>query len=160
MPTLSEDLSDQLRGLGLMLVSAESCTGGLLAAAMTDLPGSSEIFERGFVTYSNDAKRELLGVPADMLRDHGAVSAQVALAMVRGALKNSRAEIAVSVTGVAGPGGGSDSKPVGLVYIGYGSKDGALECAEHRFSGERSAVRRQSVDAALTHLIRFLDRLA
>jgi nicotinamide-nucleotide amidase len=144
-----------------MLVTAESCTGGMIAAAITSRPGSSALFERGFVTYSNESKVELLGVPTDILREHGAVSARTALAMARGALNNSRADIAVSVTGIAGPDGGTAEKPVGLVYIGYGFRqEDLIECSEHRFEGDRDSIRRQSVDAALKHLLKFLDTLA
>jgi len=105
------------RKAGLRLATAESCTGGLLAAALTDVPGSSDVFERGFVTYSNEAKTELLGVPAELVAKHGAVSREVAEAMARGALAHSHADIAVAVTGVAGPGGGTSEKPVGLVHL-------------------------------------------
>jgi nicotinamide-nucleotide amidase len=154
-----EQLTDKLRGIGLMLATAESCTGGLLAAAMTDMPGASEVFERGFVTYSNDAKQELLGVPAEILRSHGAVSTQTATAMVRGAIKNSRAEIAVAITGIAGPSGGSEQKPVGLVYIAFGMKDGPVQCVEHRFQGDRPDIRHQAADCAVKHLLKFLATL-
>ena len=142
-----------------MLATAESCTGGMIASAMTERPGSSAVFERGFVTYSNDAKNELLDVPKDMLMKHGAVSSQVAIAMVKGAIAHSRAEIAVSVTGIAGPDGGTEKKPVGLVYIGFGDKAGVIEVAEHRFSGDRGSVRQQTAEAALKHLIKFIDKL-
>ena len=158
MPDLVKQLSDKLRGIGLMLVTAESCTGGMLAASITDRPGSSEIFERGFVTYSNDSKQELLDVPAQTLGNHGAVSTETATAMVRGALRHSRAELAISITGIAGPDGGSVDKPVGLVYIAYGMKDGPVQCSEHRFKGDRASIRNQTVEAALKHLIK-LDAL-
>ena len=102
---------------GLKLATAESCTGGLIAAILTEVPGSSDVFERGFVTYSNEAKTELLGVPAELIEKHGAVSEEVARAMASGALGHSRADIAVAVTGVAGPGGGTTAKPVGLVHL-------------------------------------------
>ena len=160
MQDLVETLTSKMKGLGLMLATAESCTGGMIAAAMTDRPGSSAVFERGFVTYSNDAKTELLGVPKDMLIKHGAVSSHVAIAMVKGAIAHSRAEIAVSVTGIAGPDGGTEQKPVGLVYIGFGDKAGVIEVAEHRFSGDRASVRQQTMDAALKHLIKYVDNLA
>ncbi len=160
MQDLVENLSVKLKGLGLMLVTAESCTGGMIAAAMTDRAGSSAVFERGFVTYSNAAKTELLGVPKDMLMKHGAVSAQVATAMVKGAIAHSRAELAVAVTGIAGPDGGTADKPVGLVYIGYGDKAGVVEVAEHRFIGSRDEVRQQTVEAAFKHLIKFVDNIA
>lgn len=160
MQDWADILSTKLKGLGLMLATAESCTGGMIAAAMTDLAGSSAVFERGFVTYSNAAKTELLDVPKDVLMKHGAVSAQVATAMVKGAIAHSRAELAVAVTGIAGPDGGSPEKPVGLVYIGYGDKAGVVEVAEHRFKGGRDEVRRQTVEAALKHLIKFVDNIA
>jgi nicotinamide-nucleotide amidase len=110
-------LLDLLRARELKLATAESCTGGLIAAILTEVPGSSDVFERGFVTYSNEAKAEMLGVPAALIKEHGAVSEEVARAMAEGALRNSRADIAVSVTGVAGPDGGSAEKPVGLVHL-------------------------------------------
>jgi nicotinamide-nucleotide amidase len=110
-------LLDLLRARKLKLATAESCTGGLIAAILTEVPGSSDVFERGFVTYSNEAKAEMLGVPAALIKEHGAVSEEVARAMAEGALRNSRADIAVSVTGVAGPDGGSAEKPVGLVHL-------------------------------------------
>lgn len=160
MQELVENLSLKLKGLGLMLVTAESCTGGLIAAAMTNNPGSSAVFERGFVTYSNEAKMEALGVSKETLMKHGAVSAQTATAMVKGAIAHSRAEIAVAVTGIAGPDGGSADKPVGLVYIGYGDKAGVTEVVEHRFKGNRDEVRRQSVEAALKHVSKFVDNIA
>lgn len=160
MPDLVGDLLEQMSSLGLMLVTAESCTGGMIATLLTDKAGSSEVFERGFVTYSNEAKMEELDVPQDILAEHGAVSPQTALAMVRGAIAHSHAEIAVSVTGVAGPGGGSDEKPVGLVYIGCGMKGGIVESFEHRFQGNRDDVRRQSAEAALKHVMDLVRSLA
>ena len=160
MQDLVETLSNKLKGLGLMLATAESCTGGMIAAAMTDRPGSSAVFERGFITYSNAAKTELLDVPKDMLMKHGSVSSQVAIAMVKGAIAHSRAELALSVTGIAGPDGGSDTKPVGLVYIGFGGKVGVVEVAEHRFTGDRASIRQQTVEAALKHMIKFVDNIA
>lgn len=160
MPDLVGDLLEQMSSLGLMLVTAESCTGGMIATLLTDKAGSSEVFERGFVTYSNEAKMEELDVPQDILAKHGAVSPQTALAMVRGAIAHSHAEIAVSVTGVAGPGGGSDEKPVGLVYIGCGMKGGIVESFEHRFQGNRDDVRRQSAEAALKHVMDLVRSLA
>lgn len=154
-----ERLSEKMRGLGLMVATAESCTGGMIGAALTDLAGSSEIFDRGFITYSNEAKEKMLGVPRVLLKEHGAVSAQVATAMARGALDHSRAELAVAVTGIAGPGGGSDEKPVGTVFIAYGNHD-TVHCTEHHFEGDRAAVRRQTVEAALAHLYSFVTKLA
>lgn len=113
----AKEVLDVCRTRRLLLATAESCTGGLLAALLTEVPGSSEVFERGFVTYSNDAKAELLGVSCDLINHHGAVSEEVALAMAEGALKHSRASIAISITGVAGPSGGTIDKPVGLVFL-------------------------------------------
>ena len=112
-----KDVLDMAREGGLMIATAESCTGGLIGAALTSVAGSSDVVERGFITYSNEAKMELLGVPADSLAEHGAVSEVVARAMAEGALEHSRADIAVSVTGIAGPGGGTKEKPVGLVHL-------------------------------------------
>ena len=164
MPDTSDgfvkELVDKMAALGLMLATAESCTGGMIAAAMTDIAGSSEVFERGFVTYSNKAKEEMLGVPEETLFKHGAVSPHTAMAMVRGAIANSHAEIAVSVTGIAGPGGGSEDKPVGLVYIGCGMKGGIVESFEHRFQGDRDEIRLQTVAAALTHVAELVETLA
>lgn len=113
----AETLLATLRARKLMLATAESCTGGLIAGVLTEIAGSSDVVERGFVTYSNEAKSELIGVPADMIAAHGAVSREVALAMAAGALAHSRADITVAVTGVAGPGGGTAAKPVGLVHL-------------------------------------------
>jgi len=121
----------------LTLATAESCTGGLIAAILTEVPGSSDVFERGFVTYSNAAKAEMLGVPAELIERHGAVSEEVAQAMARGALAYSRADLAVSVTGVAGPGGGTPAKPVGLVHLAATRRDGAILHRELR-CGDRS----------------------
>ncbi len=142
-------LLDEFRAAGLMIATAESCTGGLIAACLTDIANSSDVFERGFVTYSNAAKTESLGVPADLVEMHGAVSAEVACAMADGTLVHSRADIAVSVTGIAGPGGGSTEKPVGLVYIGCARRGSAATAERHLFSGDRTRVRYQAALAAL-----------
>ena len=139
----------------LRLVTAESCTGGLIAAACTDLAGSSAWFERGFVTYSNDAKRELLGVEERLLRRAGAVCEGVARAMVTGALAHSKAQVAVAVTGVAGPTGGSASKPVGTVWFGF-AVPGQVVTEKCRFDGDRAAVRAATVRHALTRLLELL----
>jgi len=120
------------RTRGLRIATAESCTGGMIAAALTDIGGSSDVFERGFVTYSNEAKTEMLGVPAELIAHHGAVSVHVAREMALGALRHARADVAVAVTGIAGPGGGSDAKPVGLVYLG-GARKGAARVEHHAF---------------------------
>jgi nicotinamide-nucleotide amidase len=155
--TLVEDLATALKARGLMLATAESCTGGLIAGACTELSGSSDWFERGFVSYSNAAKTELLGVPAALIEAHGAVSEPVARAMASGALEHSRAQVAVSVTGVAGPTGGSAEKPVGTVWFGWATPAGVWsEC--HRFDGDRSAVRAATVQHALAGLLQCLAR--
>lgn len=146
----ARDLLDDLRRQGLKLVTAESCTGGLIAAVLTEIPGSSDVLERGFVTYSNDAKIEAIGVPRALIEKFGAVSREVAVAMAKGALAHSKADIAISVTGVAGPGGGTDDKPVGLVYLSAlrRGQDGVTE--ECRFGvTSRSAIRIASVGEAL-----------
>ncbi len=142
------------RARGWKAATAESCTGGLVAAALTEIAGSSDVVDRGFVTYSNAAKEQMLGVPAQTLIDHGAVSRQTAEAMARGAIAHSLADIAVSITGVAGPGGGSAEKPVGLVHFAAATRGGALIHAEKRY-GEigRAAVRRASVLQALGMLL-------
>jgi len=138
---------------GLMLVTAESCTGGMIAARCTDLPGSSRWFERGLVTYSNAAKTELLGVATTTLDRHGAVSEQTAAEMARGALAASRADLAVAVTGVAGPDGGSEDKPVGTVWFGFALRGGTTRTERHVFDGDRAAVREATVERALAGLI-------
>lgn len=148
-------LADLLINRGWMLTTAESCTGGLIAAACTDLAGSSQWFERGFVTYSNDAKTELLGVDAALIASEGAVSEAVARAMVQGALAHSRAQVALAVTGVAGPGGGSAEKPVGTVWLAWATPARTYsEC--RRFPGDRAAVRSATVQHALSTLGRLL----
>lgn len=138
-----------------MLVTAESCTGGLIAGACTDLAGSSAWFERGFVTYSNAAKTEQLGVDAALIATHGAVSEPVARAMVLGALQHSHAQVAVAVTGVAGPTGGSAEKPVGTVWFGWATPAGVRTEVQH-FAGDRAAVRAATVHHALTQLAEWL----
>lgn len=139
----------------LKLVTAESCTGGMIAAACTDLAGSSDWFERGFVTYSNDAKTELLDVQAQLLLSEGAVSEAVARAMVRGALAHSHAQVAVAVTGVAGPTGGSPAKPVGTVWFGFAVPDQVITEKRH-FDGDRAQVRAATVRHAFTRLVELL----
>ncbi|HBR69547.1 MAG TPA: damage-inducible protein CinA [Rhodospirillaceae bacterium] len=149
MQDLSKKVSALLRKKNLKLATAESCTGGLLSATITALPGSSDVFERGFITYSNESKTELLQVPAKLIATHGAVSAEVAQAMAEGALKNSRADITISITGIAGPDGGSTEKPVGTVYIGYAVKGRKAESRHNLFKGTREEIRKQSMTAAL-----------
>lgn len=150
-------LLDACREAGLMIATAESCTGGLIAAVLTEVPGSSAVVERGFVTYSNRAKSEAIGVPADLIAAHGAVSEPVARAMVAGALTHSAADLAVAVTGIAGPGGGSPEKPVGLVHIAAARRDGTVVHRECRFGDlGRSPVRRRTVEVALSLLASLL----
>lgn len=140
------------RKRGLRIATAESCTGGLIAAALTDVAGSSDVFERGFVTYSNDAKQELIAVPLAVLTKFGAVSAETAEAMARGALARSRADVAISVTGIAGPSGGSSEKPVGLVWFGIARKSGSSRTVREIFPGDRAAIRQAAVAQALVLL--------
>ena len=142
-------LLDRFRALGLRLATAESCTGGLIAAALTHVPGSSDVVECGFVTYSNDAKTEMLGVEAALIAAHGAVSEPVAAAMAAGALAGSIADVSVAVTGIAGPGGGSADKPVGLVWIGFARRGGAARTERCVFPGDRAAVRAATVARVL-----------
>jgi nicotinamide-nucleotide amidase len=155
---LVESLAAKLRSRSLMLATAESCTGGLIAAACTELSGSSDWFERGFVTYSNAAKTDLLGVPAALIDQHGAVSEPVARAMAAGALLHSRAQLSVAVTGVAGPSGGSADKPVGTVWLAWATPAGvtAKRC---QFPGDRVAVRQATVLRALAGLLERLPPL-
>ena len=158
-----EQTIDYLRGLlasfliknQKMMATAESCTGGMIAAACTDLSGSSAWFERGFVTYSNEAKTELLGVAPALIIEHGAVSEAVARAMAQGAIERSRAQVAVAVTGVAGPTGGSAEKPVGTVWFGFATPTG-LVTELRRFDGDRAAVRAATVHHALLRLVEIL----
>ncbi len=145
-------LADLLLKHGWMLATAESCTGGLIAATCTDLAGSSQWFERGFVTYSNEAKIELLGVDAALIARDGAVSESVVRAMAQGALDRSRAQVAVAVTGIAGPGGGSAAKPVGTVWLAWALPHGITSEVQH-FSGDRAAVRAATVQHALRTLL-------
>ncbi len=148
-----------LRAQGRMVGTAESCTGGLIAAALTHAAGASDVVDCGFVTYSNAAKTALLGVPAGLIAQHGAVSGPVARAMAEGALARSRAACCVSVTGVAGPGGGSVEKPVGLVWFGYAAHGGAALAEMAVFPGDRSAVRAAAVVHALQLILREAERL-
>lgn len=138
---------------GLMLATVESCTGGMVAAALTEIAGSSAVVDRGFVTYSNEAKTQMVGVPADLIAAHGAVSEEVARAMAEGALRVAPVDLAVSITGIAGPGGGSDAKPVGLVHFACARKSRPTVVERHVFSGDRSAVRQQAALTALNLLL-------
>ena len=146
---LAEAVLAACRARDWHLATAESCTGGLVAAALTAIAGSSEIVERSFVAYSNDAKMELLGVSADTIAAHGAVSAQTTAAMARGAIARAPVDLAVSITGVAGPGGGTAQKPVGLVYLGIARKDGGARVERRIFPGDRTAVREAALVLAL-----------
>lgn len=151
--TRAEKLLADARAKNLKIASAESCTGGLIAGLLTEIAGSSDVFERGFVTYSNQAKQEMLGVPQALLAQHGAVSEEVAHAMAQGALAHSSADLAVAVTGIAGPGGGSPQKPVGLVHIAAARKGGTILHRECRFGDVgRHAIRIATVDTALEML--------
>lgn len=145
-------LAGRLQHRGWWLACAESCTGGGIAAALTDVAGSSAWFDRGFVTYSNQAKQEMLGVSADTLARCGAVSRETVIEMARGALDHSRAQLSVAVSGVAGPGGGTPDRPVGTVWIAWATADGVVAVCEH-FAGDRAAVRAATVDAALRGLL-------
>lgn len=140
---------------GWMLCAAESCTGGWVAKVCTDIPGSSHWFDRGFVTYTNDAKQDLLGVPAACLQEHGAVSGETVRAMVDGAMARSRAQVAVAISGIAGPGGGSAEKPVGTVWLAWGHGE-ARVVERASFDGDREQVRRQAVARALDGVLRGL----
>ena len=151
---LSRSLLDLCRMRKLTIATAESCTGGLVAAALTDIPGSSDVIDRGFVTYSNDAKRVMLGVEPSTLTNFGAVSKETATAMAIGALERADADLAVAITGIAGPGGATPGKPVGLVHFAAAARDGRIIHREHRFGAiGRSAVRARSVVEALRMLM-------
>lgn len=153
---LAKKVGAALKNRQLMLATAESCTGGWVAEAVTMVPGSSAWFERGFVTYTYISKREMLGVKVATLGRHGAVAEEVVLEMVEGALARSHAQVAVSVSGVAGPGGGTADKPVGTVCFAWGIKGGEPRSETKRFSGDREAVRRQSVEHALKGVLALL----
>ena len=145
----AEDLLEYLRRRRLRLATAESCTGGLIAATLTEIAGSSDVVDRGFVVYSNEAKSELLAVPAPLIAKHGAVSEEVARAMAEGALARSPAEIAVAVTGIAGPGGATPTKPVGLVHLAVAPRNLCTQHERRVFPGDRREVRRATVERAL-----------
>lgn len=154
-----DDITDLARALGriarkrrIAIVTAESCTGGGVATAITRISGSAKYFERGFVTYTNTAKKEMLGVSAKTLDNRGAVSEEVAHEMARGALEHSHADVSVAITGIAGPGGGSRTKPVGLVCFAWGVRNGPIQTRVFRFKGDRVQVRIQSVWVALQGL--------
>ena len=167
-PTLTEQLADVLLQHGWMLATAESCTGGMIASRCTDLSGSSNWFERGFVTYSNEAKHEMLGVDSALIAEHGAVSEAVAQAMALGALRHSRAQVSVAVTGVAGPTGGSVDKPVGTVWLAWatpsdtgptlGAETAWIKTERMHFTGDRAAVREATAQHAITTLLNLLQQ--
>jgi nicotinamide-nucleotide amidase len=150
--TLAQSVLDACRARNWRLATAESCTGGLVAGALTAIAGSSDVIERAFVTYSNEAKSELLGVLPEIIAEYGAVSAETAAAMARGAVARAAVDLAVSVTGVAGPGGGTPTKPVGLVLFGVARRDGTCRTERHVFTGDRMAVRQAASEVALKPL--------
>ena len=154
------EIGEKLVRCGERLATAESCSGGWVAKVCTDLAGSSAWFECGFVTYSNLAKQDLLGVSANTLADHGAVSGQTVQEMVAGALANSRAQWALAISGIAGPGGGSQEKPVGTVWLAWAGPGGWQQTRHFHFQGDREAVRRQAVVAALDGLLDGLNARA
>ena len=156
LQALANALGERLRARAEWLATAESCTGGLIAQLCTDIPGSSGWFERGLVTYSNTAKEDLLGVPAEVIASAGAVSGETVQAMVHGLLMQAPVQWAIAVSGVAGPDGGTADKPVGTVWIGWGGRDVAVSCSRLLFGGDRDAVRRLSAQAALRGLLDLL----
>ena len=156
--TLARLLIDEARERSLRIVTAESCTGGLVAGVICSISGASDVFERGFVTYSNRAKQELLGIPGDLIADLGAVSEPVARMMAEGALENSNAHLSVAITGVAGPGGGTAEKPVGLVHLAAARTGHDIIAERHVFPGDRDSIRRVSVITALTMLASLAER--
>ncbi len=148
--TEAEKMIQTCTNKGLKIATAESCTGGLLAGLLTEIPGSSAVVERGFVTYSNEAKNEMIGVPMDLINTHGAVSEEVARAMAEGALAHSHADVTVAITGVAGPGGGTAAKPVGLVHFATARRDGPTVPSVKRFQDNgRDGIRHQALTWAL-----------
>jgi nicotinamide-nucleotide amidase len=157
LATLATRVGAKLRAKRLMLTTAESCTGGWVAQAVTSVAGSSTWFERGFVTYSDAAKREMLGVRKRTLAVHGAVSEETAREMAIGALAHSGAQVALAITGIAGPGGGSPEKPLGMVCFAWAVTDGKINVQTRHFKGDRESVRRQSVIAALQGAVELLD---
>jgi nicotinamide-nucleotide amidase len=150
---LASELGDKLKARGWMLATAESCTGGWVGQSVTSLPGSSQWYERGFITYANDAKIEMLGVPPETLALHGAVSEETASAMAAGALAHSHAQAALAISGIAGPGGGTPKKPVGLVCYGWALSDGTVMSSTCRLDGDRDEIRSRAVAAAFRGLI-------
>jgi nicotinamide-nucleotide amidase len=158
LTTLATLVGTRLNTRGFLLATAESCTGGWAAQAVTAVAGSSAWFDRGFITYSNEAKREMLGVPSGILAQFGAVSEETAREMAAGALEHSRAHVSLSITGVAGPSGGTPDKPVGMVCFGWARRDSGVETATRRLEGDRESIRRQAVMLALAGVMERLDR--
>jgi nicotinamide-nucleotide amidase len=161
-PNASLDLARRLLAAcerrGWQLATAESCTGGLIIACLTEIPGSSSVVARGYITYDDRAKAEMLGVPAELFERAGAVSEEVARAMAEGALEKAGVDLALAVTGIAGPGGATPTKPVGLVYLAVAARDGPIRHARELFSGDRAAIRLASVNAALSLALTTVDR--
>lgn len=155
--TLAEKVGEALLASRWQIATAESCTGGEIAAALTDIAGSSQWFDRGFVTYSNQAKQDMLGVHDETLVNHGAVSEATVREMVVGALAKSRAQVAVAVSGIAGPGGATPDKPVGLVYLAWSVAGAGPQISTKHFEGDRAAVRAQTVECALQGVLALLD---
>lgn len=155
LESLAAILGERLTNRQMMMTAAESCTGGWVAKVITDVPGSSHWFERGFVTYTNSAKQEMLGVKAETLEQFGAVSLETVTEMSLGAIANSHARISVAISGIAGPGGGSEDKPVGTVCLAWAGLATPV-CRRYRFDGDREAVRRQAVEVALRGLVEYL----
>ena len=153
---LAAELADKLIARGWMLATAESCTGGWVGQLLTSLPGSSQWYERGFITYANAAKIEMLGVPAEIIDEHGAVSEETASAMAAGALAHSHAQATLAISGIAGPGGGTPQKPVGLVCYGWALADGTVMSSTCRLDGDREEIRSRAVAAAMRGLIELL----
>ena len=158
LPSLLQEVSSTLKSLHWQLVTAESCTGGLIASSITDLPGSSAWFERGFITYSNLAKQEMLDVPEELIIKHGAVSKEVARAMVTGALQHSVGQIALAVTGIAGPDGGSIEKPVGTVCFAWSIRDRSPVMLKKRFHGTRQEIRIAATHEALQGVLSIVSK--
>ncbi len=160
MENLIKTLSATLREHGLKIATAESCTGGMISSAITELAGSSDVFDRGFVTYSNQSKIDMLGVSPATIEQFGAVSHETAGEMARGAIANSQADVSIAVTGIAGPSGGTADKPVGLVYIAIGQKDADPIVTHNLFSGDRASIRHQATMVGARHLLSILQQRA
>lgn len=150
---LAESVGEALLCRRQLLACAESCTGGFVGKVITDIPGSSQWFDRGFITYTNQSKTELLGVPAELIAEYGAVSEATARAMAEGVLRHSQAHVSLAVTGVAGPGGGRLDKPVGMVWFAWASRDGQVKSESRQFPGDRDGVRRQAVAHTLQEVV-------